>query len=145
MSAFVLVSGVLHRAPESRTSRNGNAFTTATLRAKDKDGDATMWWKVVAFADAAQVQLLALGDGDAVSIQGPMRAEIYQPEGGDPRVSLSVVADMVTPLRRPKAKADARQSEGDRRRAFPDEGPMQRHPRATAVEPDPALNDPIPW
>jgi hypothetical protein len=37
MSAHVLITGTLFRAPEQRTSKNGKPFVTATLKAKDGD------------------------------------------------------------------------------------------------------------
>jgi hypothetical protein len=41
MTAYALVTGMLFRAPEQRTSKNGNPFVTATLKAKD--GEALQW------------------------------------------------------------------------------------------------------
>ena len=68
MSAYVLVTGVVYRSPQQRT---GKPFVTATLLLRS-----------IAFADAAQAELLRLGVGDAVSIQGPLR-------GGRTRLALS--------------------------------------------------------
>jgi hypothetical protein len=107
MSAFAIVTGALYRAPEQRTSKAGKPFVTATIRAKD--GETTLWWKVVAFSDSAQAELMRLVDGDAVSIQGAFRAELYHPEGSEPKVSLSLVADNVLPLRKPAASRSAKE------------------------------------
>jgi hypothetical protein len=52
MSAYVLISGQLFRAPEQRTSKAGKPFVTATIRAKD--GDDAQWWKVLAFSETVQ-------------------------------------------------------------------------------------------
>jgi hypothetical protein len=41
MTAYVLVSGTIFRAPEQRTSKAGKPFVAATIRAKD--GEATQW------------------------------------------------------------------------------------------------------
>jgi single-stranded DNA-binding protein len=98
MSAHVLISGVLYRQPEQRTSRAGKSFVTATLRCKE--GDASQWWKVLAFSESAGVELLRLGDGDAVSVQGVLRVETYDKDG-ETRLSLSVVADAVLALKQP--------------------------------------------
>jgi single-stranded DNA-binding protein len=105
MSAFAIVTGSLFRAPEQRTSKAGKPFVTATIRAKD--GETTLWWKVVAFSDSAQAELMRLVDGDAVSIQGVFKAELYQPEGGEARVSLNIVADRVLALRQPPKERKA--------------------------------------
>ena len=55
---FALVTGVLFRAPEQRTSKAGKPFVTATIRAKD--GEASQWWKVAAFSESAQAELMRL-------------------------------------------------------------------------------------
>jgi single-stranded DNA-binding protein len=132
MSAYVLVSGTLYHAPESRTSKAGKPFVTATIRAKE--GEATVWWKVVCFSESAGAELLRLGDGDAVSVQGALRAETYERDG-ESRLSLSVIADVVVALRQP-AKARPR-PEGK-------PAPMSRRRRDAGVV-DPALNDPLPF
>jgi single-stranded DNA-binding protein len=99
MTAFAIVTGSLFRAPEQRTSKAGKPFVTATIRAKE--GEASQWWKVVTFSETSQAELMRLGDGDAVCVQGAFKAELYQPEGGEPRISLSIVADRVLALRQP--------------------------------------------
>lgn len=60
MTARVLLSGTLFREPEQRTSKAGNPFVMATIRAKD--GDASQWWKMLAFSETAQVELMRLTD-----------------------------------------------------------------------------------
>jgi single-stranded DNA-binding protein len=94
-----LVTGALFKAPESRTSKNGKPFVTATIRAKD--GDATTFIRVVVFIEALCTELLKLKGGDYVTIQGPLKAELYKPEGGESKLSLSIVADHALALRQP--------------------------------------------
>jgi single-stranded DNA-binding protein len=132
MSAHVLVTGALFRQPEQRTSKAGKPFVTAKIRAKD--GDSTQWWKVLAFSESAGAELLRLGDGDAVSAQGQLKAELYERDG-ETRLSLSIIADVVLALRQP-AKAKSR-PEGKA-------APMSRRRRDTGVV-DPALNDAVPF
>jgi single-stranded DNA-binding protein len=98
MSSYAIVTGTLFRPPEQRTSKNGNPFVTATLKAKD--GEAVQWWKVVAFSESAQSELLRLGDGDAVTCQGPLKVETYEKDG-ETKLSLSLVAGHVLALRQP--------------------------------------------
>jgi single-stranded DNA-binding protein len=93
-----LVKGALHKAPEQRTSKNGNPFTMATVRVRN--GNETEFWRIFAFSDQARGELDRLGDGDVVAIQGPFEAKIYDAERG-PRVSLSITADHVLALRQP--------------------------------------------
>jgi single-stranded DNA-binding protein len=96
MTAHVLVTGALFRAPEQRTSKAGKPFVTATIKAKD--GDAAQWWKVLVFSDSAGAELLRLSDGDAVSVQGALRVETYD-KGGETKIGLTCIADAVLPLR----------------------------------------------
>jgi single-stranded DNA-binding protein len=98
MTAYALVTGSLFRPPEQRTSKNGNPFVTATLKAKD--GDALQWWRVTAFSEATQAELMRLTDGDALSVQGALKVEEYEKDG-QKRVSLGVIADHVLALRQP--------------------------------------------
>jgi hypothetical protein len=51
MSAHVLISGTLYKAPESRTSKHGRNFVVATMRCKD--GDGSQWWKIIVFSESA--------------------------------------------------------------------------------------------
>jgi single-stranded DNA-binding protein len=65
---FVLVAGTLIRPPEQRTAKNGKPFVSATIRVKD--ADESQWWKVLAFSENAQAELMRLTSGDAISVQG---------------------------------------------------------------------------
>jgi single-stranded DNA-binding protein len=105
MSAFAIVTGPLFRAPEQRTSKAGKPFVTATIRAKD--GEALQWWRVTAFSESGQAEIMRLADGDGVSVQGSFKAEMHTPEGGEPRVSLSIIADRVLALRQPPKERKA--------------------------------------
>ena len=106
MTAFALVTGVLFRAPEQRTSKAGKPFVTATIRAKD--GETTLWWKVVAFSESAQAELMRLVDGDSLAVQGSFRTELYHPDGGEPKLSLNIIADHVLALRPPPKERKAK-------------------------------------
>jgi single-stranded DNA-binding protein len=106
VTAFAIVTGSLFKAPERRTSKNGRPYVTATIRAKD--GEASQWWRVMAFSESAQVELMRLGEGDACTVQGAFKCELYQLEGGETRVSLSIVADHVLALRQPPRERKAK-------------------------------------
>jgi single-stranded DNA-binding protein len=137
MSVFVLVSGALFRGVGQRTAKSGRTFVTGTIRVKD--GDTSQFWRVLAFGNTAQNEIMRLADGDAVSIQGELKTEIYQPENGEPRLNLTVVANVVSPLRRP-AKARAKSADASN----PD--PRIRRERcAGAWSPDQGLDDAIPF
>jgi single-stranded DNA-binding protein len=102
----------LFRGPEQRTSKARKPFVTATIRAKD--GEAAQWWKVLAFSETVQSELMRLTDGNALSMQGALKAEIYEKNGAT-RLSLSVVADQVLALRQPR-RAKKANPETDARR-----------------------------
>jgi single-stranded DNA-binding protein len=95
MTAHVIVTGTLFRPPEQRTSKAGKPFVTATIRVKD--GDDAQWWKVLAFSENIQAELMRLADGDAKSVQGAFKAELYEKDG-EKRLSLSIIADNVLAL-----------------------------------------------
>lgn len=99
MSASVLLSGTLFKAPEQRQSRNGNSFTTATM--KVESGSDAQFWRLFVFSETQQSELLRLQQGDALSVQGVPKFELYKPDGGEPRVSLSLTAEIVLALRQP--------------------------------------------
>ena len=71
MSVFALLSGKLQSAPESRTSKSDKPFVLFTLRVAN--GNELQFWKVFAFAETTQAELLALNEGDALSVQGVPR------------------------------------------------------------------------
>jgi single-stranded DNA-binding protein len=102
MSAHALITGTLFRAPEQRTAKSGRQFVAATLKAKD--GEATKWWKVLAFSETARAELMRLADGDAMCVQGQLRVETYQAESGETKMSLSIIANAVLALREPAKK-----------------------------------------
>jgi single-stranded DNA-binding protein len=97
MTSHVLITGALFRPPESRASKSGKQFVTAL---KAKNGDESQWWKVLAFSESVQAELLRLQDGDAISVQGTLKAELYDKDG-EKRLSLSIIADNVLALRQP--------------------------------------------
>jgi hypothetical protein len=81
----------------------------ATLRVKE--GDCSQYWRVLAFSESAQAELMRLGDGEAISVQGALR-ELYK--DGESKLSLSVIADQVLALLR----ASGRRTHGNSFRAF---------------------------
>jgi single-stranded DNA-binding protein len=103
---YALVTGTLLRAPEQRTSKSGKPFATGTLIAKDSE--AAQWWRVTAFSENAQAELLRLREGEAVSVQGPLKVETYEKDG-ETKIALSIIANNVLPLRQPREKTPPRE------------------------------------
>jgi single-stranded DNA-binding protein len=110
MTVHALATGSLLRTPEQRTSKNDRSYVTTTLLIKD--GDGSKFVRIVAFSESVQSDLMRLSAGDALSAQGPLKAETYAARDGTAKVSLSIVASNVLALRQPpkeKQKAAAPQ------------------------------------
>lgn len=153
MTAFALVSGTLFRAPESKTSKGGKNYAVATIKTR-ADDNRSEFWRVTVFSESAIDTLMTLGEGDALSVQGSMKAELYEAEGKPPRVSMSVIADTVQPLRASRKKGGAKAAGDDRapirrsRAAQAANGggremPQLRHHGGSGH--DPALDDDLPF
>jgi single-stranded DNA-binding protein len=137
LTAHVLVTGTLYRAPEQKVSKAGKPFVTATIRAKD--GEASQWWKVIVFSESACAELMRLGDGDAVSAQGSLKVEQYERDGAV-KLSLTCMADSVLPLRPAPKQRKARETAEPQRTAPADRG-LSRH----AGDGEDYFNDAVPF
>lgn len=138
MTAHVLITGTLFRGAEQRMSKAGKQFTFGTVRVAD--GGATSWWKILCFSDAAQAELLRLGDGEAVSAQGRLTAETYT-KNGEARLALGVIADCILPLRQPPKPRQTRQKPPEKRERT--ERLFDAHDDGGYVHP--GLDDPLPF
>ena len=111
MTIDALVAGKLWKNPEERRSGAGKTFVTANVRAADGDGEA-LFVNVVAFSDSAKSALLALQDGDSVSLAGTLKIGTYEARDGAVKPSVSMVAQQVlTPyhvVRKRRAVSDGR-------------------------------------
>ena len=90
-----LIQGKLIKAPESRTTKAGKPFATARLRVPTTDPAVTIFCSVAAFDAEVVAALLALGEGDAVSVAGPLKVGTWTDKEGNARPSLDLVADRV--------------------------------------------------
>jgi single-stranded DNA-binding protein len=125
MSSYALVTGTLFRAPEQRCSKAGKPFVTATIKAKA--GETAQWWKVLAFSETAQAELMRLTDGDALSVQGELKANTYEKDRAT-KLSLSIIANHVLALRQPPKPRSENLS-----------------PRERSAASDRQFDDPIPY
>jgi hypothetical protein len=89
-----LIAGRLHGSPKSRTSKSGQRYATAVVRASLRDGTAT-FCNTITFAEPAVAALLALSDGDSVALSGELTPKVYVPQSGEPRPSLDLLAHAV--------------------------------------------------
>jgi single-stranded DNA-binding protein len=101
MTVHVLITGSLFRASEQKTSQAGKRYVTATMKAAAVDASNSEFWSVLAFSDTAQAELLRLGAGEKLSVQGGLKLETYTPTNGETRISRTVFADSVLALRAP--------------------------------------------
>jgi len=105
-----LVMGKVWKAPELKRSANGKAFVVAKVRAADGDGEG-LFVNVVAFSNSAQESLMALEDGDSVSLTGTLKIGTYEARDGSVKPSVSMVAQKVLTAyhvsRKRKAVTDA--------------------------------------
>jgi hypothetical protein len=104
MSARVLLSGVLDKAPVRMTSKAGKTYLRASVKAGN--GPDAKWWSIFVFAEAAIETLEALTVGEAIAASGAFEASVWAPEGREPRVNLSMTADAILSARKPKAKTE---------------------------------------
>jgi hypothetical protein len=65
--------------------------------------------------------LMRLDAGDAVSVQGSFKAEFYSKDGGEPRISLSIVADQALALRQPPKERATKSPQRGRHGDGPDD------------------------
>ena len=94
MSIEALILGKLHQRAESRTSKNGKPFVTATVRAAAGE-DNVLFVRVVAFSETACTALLALGDGDSLALAGTLKPTAWIDKAGDARAGADLVAAQV--------------------------------------------------
>jgi hypothetical protein len=109
MTAYALISGVIFRNPVQKISKAGRPFTTCTIKAGSDDTASGDFWNVLIFSESAQLEMLRLEIGDAVSVRGKMKIEIFEKDG-QARISRTVFADAALGLRpapREKAKKAA--------------------------------------
>ena len=90
-----LIRGKLIKAPEARTTKTGKPMATARMRVPTSDPDVTIFTSVVAFEPEAVAALLALGEGDSVSVAGPVKVGMWTDKEGNTRPNVDVVADRV--------------------------------------------------
>ena len=89
-----LIGGKLHGAPVQRTGQSGKGFVTAKVRTPTSDGEA-LFVNVITFSESVGNALLALDDGDSVSLAGVMTPKAWNDKTGEARPALAMVAQAV--------------------------------------------------
>jgi single-stranded DNA-binding protein len=102
------IRGYLFKDAEAKTSKAGGRYASATV--KVLDNGQNFFWRVMAFKDHTD-ELLAFKDGDGVSVKGFVKAEVWTPQGKEPRASLSLMANEIAAWQPGKAAS----SQGQRK------------------------------
>ncbi|CAE6864020.1 hypothetical protein R69608_00360 [Paraburkholderia nemoris] len=107
-----LVSGKLFGSATNRTGQSGKTFVTAKVRTAAGDGES-LFVNVIAFSTTAGDALLALGDGDSVTLAGTLTPKVWTDKHGDAKPALDMVAHAVLTAYHVKRKRAAVQGEGN--------------------------------
>lgn len=89
-----LIGGKLYGKPAQRTGKSGKPFVVCKVRTPLADGDS-LFINAIAFDKAAGAALLALDDGDSVSLSGALTPKVWTDKNGEARPSLDLVAHAV--------------------------------------------------
>lgn len=89
-----LISGKVYGQPTTRTSKTGNQFVVAKVRAAAGDGES-LFVNVIAFDDAPCTTLMALDDGASVSLSGTLTPRVWTDKNGETKPALDLVASQV--------------------------------------------------
>lgn len=95
----IIIEGHIAKDPELLTSKSGKTYTKFPVPWKRKDASGketgTMWFSVMAFHDDARDVVENFRKGDAVHVEGMLTADAYLDKHGEPRASLTVMAQSI--------------------------------------------------
>ena len=89
-----LISGKIFKQPEQRTGASRKTFVTAKVRVSTS-AEESIFVSVICFDRNPCTALLALSEGDSVSISGAMTPKVWQDKSGAARPALDLVAHAV--------------------------------------------------
>ncbi len=90
-----LVAGRLYGEAEMREGKNASSFAVAKVKAMAADADPPVLVNVIAFAPQACKALMALRDGDPVSLAGSLSPKVWTDKQGNTKPALDMVAARV--------------------------------------------------
>lgn len=92
-----LIAGKIYGQPQQRTAKTGKPFAVAKVRVSAGDGEG-VFVSVIAFDAASCAALLALGEGDAVSMAGTLTPKVWMDKTGTAKPALDIVCHhLLTP------------------------------------------------
>lgn len=115
-----LIAGKLFGVPQQKTGKSGKPFVVGKVRTAAGDGEG-IFVNVIAFDGGACTALLALGDGDAVSLAGSLTPKVWTDKTGNARPALDIVAHHVLTAYHVQRKRKAVSNEPEQRPGFADE------------------------
>ncbi len=124
--------GRLGKDAEQRTTKAGKPMTVLQVVVPDQDADT--WCTVLAFEGLAE-RLASLPKGAEIYAKGRLKAEMYCPEGGEPRVSMTLLASHVEPLVLERKQPRTARPAASRRPAAVYGDGTQRRPADTSRRP----------
>jgi single-stranded DNA-binding protein len=86
-----LIAGRVFGKPAERTAANGKPYATAKVRVPTRAGDA-LFVRVIAFDAEARRALLALSDGDSVTLAGELTPKVWVDKEGNARPAVDLLA-----------------------------------------------------
>ena len=89
-----LIAGRMYGHAEERNGQAGSAYVTCKVRAATDDGEL-IFCNVIAFNDEVRSALLALGDGDSLSLSGALTPKVWTDKQGNVRPALDLIAHTV--------------------------------------------------
>ena len=92
-----LVAGNIWGEPEKRMGKNNSIFVVAKVRALGSQPELVII-NVIAFDPAASKALMALRDGDAMSLTGSLSPKVWIDKQGVSRAALDMIASRVLSL-----------------------------------------------
>jgi len=128
MTLRALITGTLHKSPETKSAATGTEYTKATIRTtqKARDGSTeTVFVSAIAFNDQARQTLAELDAGDDVAMGGTLTVCVWTANDGATRPQINLIADTVATgkamKRKPKAEPSRARPGSRRRPAAPTE------------------------
>ena len=131
-----LIGGKLYGKPVQRVGQSGKAFVTAKVRTPTTNGE-TLFVNVIAFSESVGSALLALDDGDSLSISGALTPKAWTDRNGGVKPALDMVAHALLTTYHVTRK---RQAVGKQASA-----PAGESKQARAVPSDDGLDNDLPW
>ena len=116
MSALILGLGLLDKAAEFRSSKNGNPYATFSIR--ENVNGRTRWWRVISFTEDVLDALKEIAPGSPISAAGEIDGEIWSSPNGEARINWRLTCNaLLSPKAKRRPKAEKPPGGSDRRTA----------------------------